>query len=213
MSNPIILVGGPWSSGSSAVTGFIAKLGIPAPGPYVQCNDPKTPLTYELEEFQKFIVRLAPDTALRTVESSHTIVKLLTQFRDEVLPDILLKLNIPKGVPVLLKHPSVAFMLDEFFQVFPNTRMLVVMRPFKAIEATRLRRQWHASYGVMGAQMIYGKLFAHIVNTSTPYLLTRYADLLTNPERFIQEVSGFLEISPTEQQIQEACDYIHKRPS
>ena len=211
MKNQIILIAGPWSSGSSALTGFISKLGIPAPGPYVYCNDPRTPLTYELESFREVIIQSAPDEALGLIQKPDVVIEKLSYFRDIVLPNILEADGISTNSPILLKHPSSAFMLDEFFQVFNTAKMIVSIRPLEDIEATRLRRKWFNTYGSLGAQAIYGRIFTHIIKADTPCHLVKYNELLSQPLSLVDPLSKFIGINPSKQQIQQAYDYVQFR--
>jgi hypothetical protein len=195
----IILVCGPWGSGSSAVAGFLSHAGVAAPGPYHAVPDPRTPLTYEMEAFRKALSEFVSEPLLRPTAPPATIVDGLTQFRDRILAAAMREGNVAEDATVLLKHPTAAFVLGEICEVF-DTRIVGVLRPAAAIEATRRRRGWPEIYGAKGAQAIYGRLFGHIINASTPFFLSRYSDLLSHPQESLDALAGFVGIHPSEAQ-------------
>lgn len=203
----IILVCGPWGSGSSAVAGFLARAGVVAPGPYHAVPDSRTPHTYEMDAFRTTIAEFVSEPQLRPTTTSATIVSALTRFRDSVLAAALQEANAAPDVPVLLKHPTAAFVLGEICEVF-DTRIVGVLRPMNAIEATRRRRQWPDIYGAKGAQAIYGRLFGHVVNASTPFLFSRYADLMANPDESLDALARFAGIEPSDAQRRAAREFL-----
>ena len=206
----VLLVCGPWGCGSSAVAGFLSNGGIFAPGPFHAIPDPKTPQTYEMETFWQTLIKVISPPNLKRTESSETIVKVLTEFRDQILINVLQKAPLPDNSTIMLKHPLAAFVLPEICEVF-DVRILGVLRPINEIEATRARRRWPLHFGAKGAEVIYGHLFTHITNASTPFLLIRYTDLLSNSPKVFDSISDFTEILPTDAHRKLACEFITNR--
>ena len=206
----VLLVCGPWGCGSSAVAGFLSNGGIYSPGPFHVIPDPKTPHTYEMEAFWQTLIKVISPPTLKRTAPSAAIVKVLTEFRDNILIDTLQKERVPDDSTIMLKHPLASFVLPEMCEVF-DVRIHGVLRPIKEIEATRARRQWPLHFGTKGAEVIYGHLFTHITNTSTPFLLTRYSDLLANPRRYFDSIADFAGIVPTDEQRKSACEFITNR--
>ncbi len=189
-ATPIILVCGPWSSGTSAMAGFMAKAGLPAPGPFVEVNDPRTPQTYEMRAFRDVLRTLASEQTLQRSASSPVIVTALTAFRDGPLAEARREAGLADDQPVLLKHALAALMLPELCHVF-DTRLVCVLRPLADIEATRARRKWQKSFGASGASLIYGRIFDHLVNHDTPFRLVRYTDLMQAPDQTLDDLLAF----------------------
>ena len=54
----VLLICGPYGSGTSAVAGMLANLGAMGLGPYWQTNDPRTPDSYELLAFKEMLLEL-----------------------------------------------------------------------------------------------------------------------------------------------------------
>lgn len=206
---PLVLVCGPWSSGTSAVAGLLAKAGLEAPGPYVSVNDPKTPETFEMRAFQRVLKELASEETLELRVTPEVATERLRQFRDEVLKPAL-------GVAhetgtVLLKHGLATLFLKQLSQLF-DLRIVGVLRPLEAIESTRKRRGWPASFGSKGASIIYKKLFDHLVNTRSPFHLVRYDEFFSAPEEEFRKIASFCNISPSTLEKEKALAFIERRP-
>lgn len=193
---PLVLVCGPWSSGTSAMAGFLAKAGLPAPGPYVAVNDPRTPLTFEMLAFRDLLRGLASEQTLQRTRGSAEIVQALQAFADGPLRQARLAAGVPAEQPVLLKHALPALLLPELAQVF-DLKVIGVLRPLEQIEATRQRRRWGSSFGRAGAQVVYQALFKQLIEGSFPFRLVRYGDLQVNPARVLEELAGFCGLSLT----------------
>lgn len=188
---PLVLVCGPWSAGTSATAGVLAALGLPAPGPYVGIADPRTPNTHEMKAFQQLLQSLVSEQTLERLVPSAEMVRALTRFRDQTLPEALAQQGMDSGRPVMLKHALAAFVLPEISQVF-EVRLVVVTRPLAQIESTRLRRRWPAQYGQMGASQVYGNVFGYVVNSDLPYQIVRYPELLSHPQAVIDALVEFV---------------------
>ncbi|WP_053076514.1 hypothetical protein [Caenimonas sp. SL110] len=188
---PLVLVCGPWSSGTSAVAGMLANAGLPAPGPYVAVNDPRTPATYEMKAFQATLKGLASEETMKLTASPEEIVQALRKFRDGPLRDALAAAG-PQAAhrPVMLKHALTSLMLPQISEVF-DMRLIAVVRPVEAIEATRIRRQWRANLGAAGARIVYREVFGHIVRAATPFMVLRYSEVLAQPGASLDAMAAF----------------------
>jgi hypothetical protein len=207
---PVILVCGPWSSGTSAVAGMLANAGLQAPGPYVQVNDPRTNATYEMKAFQGVLRDLASEQTLRKLTPPREAFMQLRQFRDEVLSQAISR--APEAQPLMLKHGLAPLFLQELCALF-EVRIVGVLRPLEAIEATRVRRNWLPSFGQQGAEVIYRALFDHLVNANTPFHLVRYPELLAAPAAEFARLTAFCGVSPTYAQRQAALAFVNRPAS
>ena len=204
---PLVLVCGPWSSGTSAVAGMLAHAGLQAPGPYVQVNDPRTSATYELKSFQTVLRSLASEQTLQKITSPAEALQRLRQFRDEVLRPLIEQ--TPDAPSVMLKHGLAPLFLPELCALF-EVRIVGVLRPLEAIEATRIRRNWWPSLGQQGAQVLYRALFDHLVNADTPFHLVRYPELLAAPAVEFDKLMAFCRVQPTDAQRQAALAFVDR---
>jgi hypothetical protein len=183
----LILVVGPWGSGSTAVVQVLMKLGAAVPGPWQPTIDPRTPNSYETVHFNRLLKSFA-DEETQSVTHPELVIDGLTRFRDWVEAR-----RGDRDLQVVLKYALAATILPQICEVF-DTRMVYVIRPLADIEATRIRRGWHAYYGAAGAGRIYSLMFQHLVDAPTPVHLIRYPDLLRDPEREIRALAAFAEL-------------------
>ena len=72
----LLLVCGPFGSGTTAVAGLLANMGAVGPCPYHRTNDPRTPNSYELVAFRELVVALvSEETMLLKPESALSELK------------------------------------------------------------------------------------------------------------------------------------------
>jgi len=151
----IILIAGPWSSGTTAVIGALDSLGVPTLGPYFQSNDPRTANTFELIPFRKVILRYVDERALRHKDNySAEFIPALKRFFEQA--ENIMRPHQPDREKMLLalKMPLASICLPEICATI-KTDLIVVHRPFEEIEATRLRRNWGASISIQLCLMIF----------------------------------------------------------
>ncbi|PWK55122.1 putative O-linked N-acetylglucosamine transferase (SPINDLY family) [Roseicyclus mahoneyensis] len=207
---PMVLVCGPWSSGTSAVAGMLANAGLQAPGPYVKVNDPQTSATYEMKAFQGVLRELASEQTLRKLTTPLVALQRLCQFRDEVLSQAISR--APEAPPLMLKHGLASLFLKELCALF-EVRLVGVLRPHEDIEATRVRRNWLPGLGQQGAEVLYRALFDHLVNSQTPFHLVRYPELLAAPSAEFDRLMTFCGVSPIDAQRQAALAFVDRPAS
>ena len=186
----LVLVCGPWSSGTSAMAGFLGQAGVAAPGPFVEVNDALTPATYEMQAFRRVLQSLASEQSLQRTATPAQALTALREFRDRALTRACTAAGLREDQPVLLKHALAVLFLPELAQLF-DLQLVGVLRPHAEIEATRVRRKWPPQYGQAGAVQMYGEFFRHLVDTATPYCLVRYGDLMVEPARVLKQLADF----------------------
>jgi hypothetical protein len=195
----LILVSGPWSSGTTAISGMLLALGLDGFGPYYKTVDPRTPNSFESEAFRRAVKSFASERPLARTKEPMEILERLRVFKGE-LEAHRAENAIPVDMPMFLKYPLSALVLPEMAKVF-DTRLIYVMRPVRDIEATRARRRWHENLGAKGASVIYGSMFNHLVNHSTPTMVVRYPEVLQDPHehaRRFAEFAGLKDVSKTQ---------------
>ena len=193
----LILVCGPWSSGTSAMAGFLAKAGLYAPGPYFRTNDPRTQDTYEMLAFRNMLNTLASENDLKRRAGPTEALAALRRFAVGPLAEACERDGFQTGEPIVLKHALPVLILPEIAEIF-DLKVIGVLRPLEDIETTRIRRKWHASFGKLGAGVIYSQLLNYLINGSTPFKLVRYTDLLAQPAETLEELAEFCGINVTE---------------
>jgi hypothetical protein len=202
----LILVCGPWSSGTTVVAGLLERLGLRGLPPYFPTKDPRTPSSFESIEFRRLIGELADEDTLRLrVDRSLAQARLL-EFRR--------RLEQQAGedaAPLVLKYPLSALLIPEICRVFA-TRLVYVLRPMQAIEATRERRRWHPQFGAAGAQVLYSSMFQVLIDYDVPTHLVRYPELLRDPSAHAGRLARFCGLPADAGVIAHAADFVRTRP-
>jgi hypothetical protein len=188
----LILVCGPWSSGTTAVSGMLEQLGARGLPPYFLTNDPRTPNSFESETFREVIGELVDENTLGMRVDSARAQARLGDFRARLETGL-----AGSATPLFLKYPLSAVLLPEICQVF-SPRLVYLLRPLSEIEATRQRRGWPAQYGAAGAQVLYPRMFETLIDLQFPTLIVRYSELLAEPARHAATLAGFCGLSADE---------------
>jgi hypothetical protein len=200
----LLLVCGPWSSGTTAVAGLLAKLGVIGLDPYFTTNDQRTRNTYESIAFREVIRSVASEETL-TLRPRIDVIGHLREFHDRIL-----KQEFGRGDgPIFLKYPLSALVIPQICEVF-ETRLIYVLRPLLDIEATRRRRAWLEQFGAKGADIIYTAMFNALINYPFPTTVIRYPELIVSPVAHVRQIVDFAELKVGQNRIREASHFIRK---
>jgi len=206
----ILLVCGPWGSGTTAVAGLLLRLGAIGFGPYLRTNDPRTPNAYEFLPFREVVRR-------------HVFVETLS-YRESKPGDIEADLQTLRGrierqefgpydpatsPPIVLKSPASAFLLPQICRAF-DVKLISVLRPLRQIEQTRLRRGWPAHHGEMGAEVIYRHLSRTLDLQAHPHLRVKYEEVLRSPSEVTQRLAAFAGLPAGPDQIEAAAAFVRR---
>jgi hypothetical protein len=197
-----ILVLSSFCSGSTAVTGFLEQCGAYACPPLTATNDPLTPSAKEPVEYRNALVDCIDEFSLRKQKPDSVFLEFFIKWH----PVQLSKAAEAGSKAIVLKHPLQAFFLDEIFRVC-DPRLVVVHRPFNKIEATRLRRNWHAVYGRAGARVIYNALYAKLHETSKSHISIPYESFLGD-FGIQSDLLAFCSINPAPAELAEARKFL-----
>ncbi|MFP4147121.1 MAG: hypothetical protein ACLFSI_05335 [Halorhodospira sp.] len=154
-----IVVLGAWSSGTTALVGYLSRLGAYTCPPHVSTNDPRTPNSLEPRELQQTLKSFVDQHKLQWARQD------LEAFRQWLVPWLAEQKEAAaqSGCShVVLKHPLTAFFIRDLYDACQPT-FIVMSRPFEAIEASRQRRGWHPVYGQAGAKVIYQRIFTTLI--------------------------------------------------
>lgn len=203
----LVLVCGPWSSGTTAVAGMLDKLGLKGLPPYFKTNDERTKNSFESLEFRNVIDQLASEETLKLKVDRSIALKVLQAFRKKLEDAGMGGEN--QEVPVFLKYPLSALLISQIARVF-DTRLIYVLRPLKAIEATRVRRGWATNLGAAGAQVIYSKMFQVLVDNGIPTMVIRYPELQVTRRRHARQIASFCGVKVDKAMIDAAVQSVRK---
>ena len=105
----LLLVCGPWGSGTTAVAGLLERLGAIGFGPYFHTNDPHTGNAYELIPFRDLIRRFVSEATLALPDGGAGEVEAaLRWFRGRIESQALGPYDVASGLPIFFSS-STAF--------------------------------------------------------------------------------------------------------
>ena len=202
----LVLVCGPWSSGTSAVAGLLASLGLDGLPPYFQTRDERTKNSFESIAFRELVMAVASEDTVALKVDPATAAARLREFRAALAAG---KSSPGAGRPIFLKYPLSAALIPQICGAF-NTRLVYVLRPLREIEATRVRRGWAEHQGSAGAQRIYSYMFGALVEQRIPTMMVRYPELIERPVEIARDLARFAGLEATPDAIEKAAGFIRK---
>ena len=209
----LLLVCGPFGSGTTAVAGLLARLGAIGFGPYYQPADDRTPDSHELIAFRDVMLTLASEETT-TLLPEGDVKTALEIFRDRIANQEFGAYDSSAGIPIFLKHPLAALIIPQICAVF-ETRLIYLVRPVRDIESSRRRRKWGAQYGAKAAGIIYSHMFNALINHSIPTTIVRYAELINAPLDHARRLAAFAGLKGDAAVMREAAAFVRspKPPS
>lgn len=203
----IIWVTGPWSSGSTALTGWLARLGAYGCPPYQKTNDLRTPNSFESKALRDKLCEHRNElTLLANPNKSDNELKIW--FADWCAKQA--SIAKKKGAKCLvLKHPILAFYIEILRR--EQDEILLITRHLRDIENTRKRRSWHEIYGKAGAKKIYSSLFNTFLQKGIPYTAIPYSQFLQTRAYRI-ELARRLNLDLNAKRWEEAENWINREP-
>lgn len=203
-SKPIIILSS-WSSGSSAITGFLGECGAYLCPPYAIAYDQKTPSTFESEDFRGMLMATVNEWSLQYKVDTKIFRNGFKSWYQKQIP-IAAEIGANK---IALKHPLSAFLLTEICEVV-DPIFVVVTRPFHKIEETRMRRGWHEVYGQAGAQIIYDRIYSFLHEQEKTFFTLSYDGFLNSAENRLKMLD-FCDLDVTNEQAITAFEKIIRR--
>jgi hypothetical protein len=202
----LLLVCGPFGSGTTAVAGLLARLGAVGFGPYYQPADERTPNSHELIAFREMILTLASEETT-TLLPGADVKTALDQFRDRIVNQDFGAYDSNAGIPIFLKHPLSALIIPQICAAF-ETRLIYLVRPVRDIELSRRRRKWGAQYGAKAAGIIYSHMFNALINHSFPTTIVRYAEMIERPLEHARKLAAFAGLQGNAEVMREAAAFV-----
>lgn len=196
----VICVLGNWSSGTTAVTGYLGRLGANTCPPHVLTNDPSTPDSFESLAFRNACAETIDEIALQKIGSRN-------RFRNWMVSWINDRKGEAGGVThIVLKHPLSAFLIPEINDACAP-KWVMVTRRFQDIENTRLRRQWHPTYGAAGAHKVYSSAYGQLIEEGQSFLTVAFSEFRVKRQTREQLISH-VGIAPSTAQMTAAESWV-----
>jgi hypothetical protein len=209
----LLLVCGPFGSGTTAVAGLLARLGAIGFGPYYRLEDELTPDSHELIAFRDLTLTFASEETT-TLLPGGDVKTALEVFRDRIGNQEFGPYDSSAGIPIFLKHPLAALIIPQICAAF-ETRLIYLVRPVRDIELSRRRRKWGAQYGAKAAGIIYSQMFNALINFSFPTTIVRYAELINAPLEHTRKLAAFAGLKSNPDVMRKAAAFVRgpKLPS
>jgi hypothetical protein len=194
-----------WSSGSTAVTGYLDKCGAYSCPPYLNTVDERTPNSYESLAYGKELAKLFDGFTFKEIGKSEDFVNFFeTWWVNECAKAEKLGFS-----SIVLKHPIQTFVLP-YLKKKLNPSFVFVTRPFDEIENTRIRRNWHPIMGSDGAKHLYSVAFNFLTVSSCPFITIPFNAFKSDRE-LRNKMLDFVKLSPSQKQIQSAESFLRKK--
>lgn len=201
--NSIIIIA-TWSSGSTALTGFLHQCGAYTCPPHQKTNDERTPIAYEPLLYADALRKLFDEFTLKK-KGDFEIFRSF--FEDFYIKEVAMAEKLGFEA-IALKHPLQTFILP-YLNKFLNPKYVFVTRPIEQIEATRVRRKWHPVYGAQGAKQIYSTATNFLISNSCPYLSVPYNSLIDDVATR-KTLLDFCNLSPTDEMLNNAAEFLRR---
>lgn len=170
-----ILVLGSWSSGTTAVAGYVQKLGAYSCPPHWMTNDPRTRDSYESLELRYILTKCIDEVSFNPTTPDYA--EVFKDFMRGWFPAKQAEAKASGARALVLKHPLTAFFLNEIDEIC-NPKYLLVTRGFQDIETTRMRRGWHPTLGQQGAKVIYNVICGTLMQSEKSFYAISFRDFL-----------------------------------
>src|SRR5262249_11152257 len=110
----VLLICGPWSSGTTAVAGLLDRLGATGFGPYFRVNDPIRPNTYEFVPFRDTLRRfISEETMSVAPEAERDLEAELRGIRERIHRQEFGPYEPASAPPIFLKHALAALVIPQ----------------------------------------------------------------------------------------------------
>jgi tetratricopeptide (TPR) repeat protein len=209
----LLLICGPWGSGTSMVAGLFERMGALGLGPYINTSDRRTPISYESMPFMETLRPYISTPTLSLIPCEPGgLQSALRSLRQRIEQQEFGPYDPRSPKPIFLKNPRSALVIPQICEVF-DTKLIYVMRPLADIERTRLRRSWLPYFGAGGAAVIYQHMSAALAHRAYRALILDYQDLLASPTDHARNIARFAELEPSAAELSQAVDFIATRRS
>lgn len=199
MSN-IVVVLGPWGSGTSAAVGALEMMGCYICPPHFKTNDPRTPNSFEPLSLRNVIIPNFDEPGLCFSGPDRGAMAGL--FKDWLAHE-----KKMSDKPMAVKLPHLCFFVPDIVVAWSPV-FIMIERPIEEIEASRARRLWPLHLGAPGAEACYSSAHRDLKALNQDFLTVSYADLTKNSEHAIDQIARWAGLSPGAEAKAAVADWI-----
>lgn len=199
-----ILIIATWSSGSSALAGYLERCGAYSCPPHFETSDPRTPNSYEPLKYQEQLASLIDEQSLSVAGDPKAFKAFFEGWWEEERA----KAQSLGHTHIVLKHPLQCLVLPYLDKKL-DAQYILLTRSLNKIEATRARRKWPSSFGSAGAKLLYSAAFKFFVEQSRSYLSISFDDFRKD-SRARLAMLNYLGIKPMRNELNEAERFVRR---
>ncbi len=199
-----IIILSSWGTGSSAVTGYLDKLGAYSCPPHFFTNDQKTPNSYEPLELRNLLNEYVNELDFKFYKDPKPFEELFSNWIEAQSAQA----SDHGYTHLILKHPLLIFFLPTVYR-YCDVSLVYVTRNIDAVETTRKRRNWPENFGKAGALKIHKIMYDLSLKLSKPFLQLPFESFTSNTQTKF-ELIRYTGLRPTKEQITEAENWIKR---
>lgn len=202
-SCPTIAVIGPYRSGTSCLAGILNHLGGHAGSNSLRKNRFNPKGLFESPSLARQCKRMFLEPSMQQRSTFEERVSALRQWKAQELLGAQCK-----GRFLIAKHPMLCMLCDELDEAFsPNVQFISIYRPYEdSLASLNHVGWWQASNRRHALDLLWLEREKGL--SSREHLKIRYEDLLAEPRVIINQITDFLKLSPTPDQIEQAIAFI-----
>ena len=202
--NTIVIIS-TWSSGSTALTGFLHHCGAYTCPPHQKTNDIRTPNAFEPLAYSDALKNLIDEATLSKKGNFNAFKSFFAEYYFKEV----VKAKELGFAAICLKHPLQIFFLP-YLSNFLKPKFVFVTRPIEQIEASRMRRKWHPVYGKQGANRLYSVATHFLISNSCNYLSVAY-NALVGDVSVRKTLLDFCNLEPTDEMLKNSADFLERK--
>ena len=199
-----ILILSSWGTGSTAVTGYLDKLGAFSCAPHFYTNDDKTPNSFEPLELRNLLNEYVNELDFKLKKDPKPFEEAFSNWISSQS-----SIASEQGhTHLVLKHPLLIFFLPTIYR-YCDASSVYITRNIESVEKTRQRRQWPENFGRVGVLKIHKILYDLYLKMNKPVLQLPFESFRSNIESRL-ELIRYTGLRPSKEQITEAENWIKR---
>ena len=193
-----------WGTGSTAVTGYLDKLGAYSCPPHFLTNDVKTPNSYEPLELRNMINEYINELDFKLKKDP----KLFEEAFSDWMKIQTSQASERGFTHLVLKHPLLIFFLPTIYR-YCDACSVYITRNVEKVEETRRRRHWPENFGKVSALKVHKILYDLSLKINKPVLQLPFESFTSNIESRL-ELIRYAGLRPSKEQTTEAENWIKR---
>jgi hypothetical protein len=195
----VVVVLGPFRGGTSCVAGIIHHLGVSMGANLKKPSSLCPKGFFEAIRLGNFCRKSFRETQMIEQNTQFERVAWLRKWANG---------RRRHGSVIGAKHPTLCLMVPDMIEAWPKTVFVAVHRPVQESIDSLVRRRWNRSVAERVVPMMIERRNEALRSCGRPTLHVDYHEVLDDPGYWVRCIAEFLNISPTEEQIRLATEFV-----